>query len=297
MMNPLRRFLQLILIQLVCFLVISPAQATNSDLLNLGVQKLNQENYQTASSIFEDILTSNPHHLKAKQYLCFANLNLDNYQNAIANCSAVIEKNPKQIQAYLWRGLAYYRSDHYQEAIHNYNQILDLDPEHPQALYNRGLARSAIAQFSEALTDYNRALAQSQALSQQEKAMIYNDRGILYLEQKQYQKAREDFSQATHLDDNNSRSLYNLGCACHYLGEHQTAIRHFTHAIEKSPDHASAYITRGLAFYQLDYPENAIEDLKTGANLLKSQGKQQAEQEIRQLIRQLQPAMSVVNYA
>lgn len=296
-MNSLRHFLQLILIPLICLLMMSPVQATTSDFLNLGVQKLHQENYQAASSIFEDILNTNPHHLKAKQYLCFANLNLNNYNSAIANCSAVIEQKPKQIQAYLWRGLAYYRSNNYQEAIHNYNQILELNPEHLQALYNRGLARSAIAQFSKALTDYNRALEQSPALSQPEKAMIYNDRGIVYLEQKQYQKARKDFSQATHLDENNSRSLYNLGCACHYLGEHQTAIRHFTHAIAQSPDHASAYITRGLAFYQLDYPENAIEDLTTGANLLKSQGKQQAEQEIRQLIRQLQPAISVVNYA
>lgn len=274
-----------------------PAQADSSEQLTAGIEKLYQGNYQAASSLFDEVLRKDSDSLKAKQLRCFAHLNLEEYESAIADCSDVIAEKSELLEAYLWRGLAYYRSHNYQEAIKNYNQILNRNPEHPQALYNRGLAWSAVNQFPAAIADYNQALGYHNLLSDEEKAMIYNDRGIAYLQQQQYEQAREDFLQAIALDQNDSRSLYNLGCVCHYLGEHKTAIKHFTQSIQKAPNNPSAYISRGLAFHQLDYTQSAIEDLKTGANLLKAQGNLQGEQEIRNLIWQLRQARtSTLNY-
>jgi tetratricopeptide (TPR) repeat protein len=168
------------LIQLSLILICLPVQASpTDDLIESGLQQIYQANDQAAQSIFDDILNSNPEEIKAQQYRCFAHLNLEKYDRAIADCSTALQQNPKLIQAYLWRGLAYYRSGNYREAIKNYNQVLAQTPEHPQALYNRGLAQSAIGQYTEALADYNQAL-QSDWLDQEEKATIYNDRGIIY---------------------------------------------------------------------------------------------------------------------
>jgi len=265
------------------------------DLIESGVQQLDQENYQAAQSIFDDVLNSNPEKIKAQQYRCFTHLNLENYDRAIADCSTALQKNPKLIQAYLWRGLAYYRSGNYPEAIKNYNQVLAQTPEHPQALYNRGLAQSAIAQYDQALADYNQAL-QSQSLDQREKATIYNDRGIVYLEQQQYEMAKADFAKALEIDRNDSRTHYHLGCACHYLGEHQTAIFYFTKFLQHSPDNPSVYVSRGLAYEQLNQTQMAIEDLELAANLFNNQGKPQAAIEIRRLIDQLQTTVANVSY-
>ena len=295
MFQSLISLLHFLIIVFVSLAVSSPVLATNSPQIGSGLEHLSQGNYEEARLRFDEILRADSQHLQARQYRCFAHLNLEKYESAIADCSLVIEAKPNELEAYLWRGLAYYRRANYQEAIHNYNQILKQNPDHPQALYNRGLAQSAIAQLDEALADYNQALQLSEGLSEQEKATIYNDRGIVFLQQNQYKKARKDFSQAIQLDQNDSRSLYNLGCVCHYLGEHQTAIKHFTQSLEKAPNNASAYISRGLAFYQLDYTESAIADLKLGANLLKSQGKSQAEKEIRHLILHLQPLTPALN--
>jgi len=210
----LRNCFRFFLIQLSLIFICLPVNASpTDDLIESGLQQLYQENYQAAQSIFDEILNSNPEEIKAKQYRCFAHLNLENYDRAIADCSKALQQNSRLTQAYLWRGLAYYRSGNYPEAIKNYNQVLAQTPEHPQALYNRGLAQSAfakhgrspIAQYDQALTDYNQAL-QSQSLDQQEKATIYNDRGIVYLEKQQYEMAKADFAKALAIDQNDSRT-------------------------------------------------------------------------------------------
>ena len=296
MFNSSIRVSQILVISLVFGLLCLPAQATNSDLFTDAIERLHQGNHQEASLILDEILQENTQHLKARKYRCFANLNLDQYEKAIEDCSEVIQQDSKQLQAYLWRGLAYYRRGNYQQAISNYNQILDQNVEHPQALYNRGLAKSSIGLLSSAITDYNQALQLSDRLNATEKAMIYNDRGIIYLQQQQYDQARKDFSQAIQFDKNDARSLYNLGCVCHYLGEHYTAIKHFTQSLDQAPNNASAYINRGLAWHQLDYTASAIEDLKQGENLLKYQGKFQAAKEIHHLISQLESRQSSVSF-
>jgi tetratricopeptide (TPR) repeat protein len=284
------------LIQLSLIFICLPVNASpTDDLIESGLQQIYQENYQAAQSIFDDILNSNPEEIKAQQYRCFAHLNLENYDRAIADCSTALQQNPNLTQAYLWRGLAYYRSGNYREAIKNYNQVLAQTPEHPQALYNRGLAQSAIGQYTEALADYNQAL-QSDWLDQEEKATIYNDRGIIYLEKQQYEMAKADFAKALEINQNNSRTHYHLGCACHYLGEHQTAIFYFTKSLQYSPDNPSVYVSRGLAYEQLNQTEMAIEDLEIAANLLNHQGKPQAAIEVRRLIDQLQTTVANVSY-
>ncbi len=300
----LRNCFRFFLIQLSLIFICLPVNASPiDDLIESGLQQLYQANYQVAQSIFDEILNSNPEEIKAQQYRCFAHLNLENYDRAIADCSTALQKNPKLTQAYLWRGLAYYRSGNYPEAIKNYNQVLAQTPEHPQALYNRGLAQSAfakhgrspIAQYDQALADYNQAL-QSQSLNQQEKATIYNDRGIIYLEKQQYEMAKADFTKALKLDQNDSRTHYHLGCACHYLGEHQTAIFYFTKSLQYSPDNPSVYVSRGLAYHQLNHTQMAIEDLEIAVNLLNHQGKPQAAIEVRRLIDQLQTTLTNVSY-
>ena len=296
MLNALIRVLQLSVIALVFALFCLPAQAANSDLIIDAIERLQQGNHQEAELILNEIIQEDNQHLKARKYRCFANLNLDKYERAIEDCSEVIQQDSQQLQAYLWRGLAYYRRGNYQQAIKNYDQILAQNLEHPQALYNRGLAKSSIGLLSSAITDYNQALQLSDHLSATEKAMIYNDRGIIYLQQQQYHQARKDFSQAIQLDENDARSLYNLGCVCHYLGENQTAIKHFTQSLAQAPNNASAYISRGLAWHQLRFTESAIEDLKQGKNLLKSQGKPQAAKEINHLILKLQPRQGGVSF-
>ena len=264
----LRNCFRFFLIQLSLIFICLPVNASPvNNLLDSGLQQLYQENYQAAQSIFDDILNSNPEEIKAQQYRCFAHLNLEKYDRAIADCSTALQQNPKLTQAYLWRGLAYYRKANYQEAIKNYDQILAQTPEHPQALYNRGLAQSAIGQHSEALADYNQAL-QSPSLNQQEKATIYNDRGIVYLDKQQYEMAKADFTKALEIDRNNSRTHYHLGCACHYLGENQTAIFYFTKSLQHSPDNPSVYVSRGLAYHQLNQTQIAIEDLEIAANTI-----------------------------
>jgi len=292
----LRNCFRFFLIQLSLIFICLPVNASPiDDLIESGLQQLYQANYQVAQSIFDEILNSNPEEIKAQQYRCFAHLNLENYDRAIADCSIALQQNPRLTQAYLWRGLAYYRSGNYPEAIKNYNQVLAQTPEHPQALYNRGLAQSAIAQYDQALADYNQAL-QSQSLNQQEKATIYNDRGIVYLEKQQYEMAKADFAKALAIDQNDSRTHYHLGCACHYLGEHQTAIFYFTKSLQHSPDNPSVYVSRGLAYHQLNQTQIAIEDLELAVNLLNNQGKSQAAIEVRRLIDQLETTVANVSY-
>ncbi|MFW6295680.1 MAG: tetratricopeptide repeat protein [Halothece sp.] len=145
---------QFLIIQIIVIVLGFSAVAAPLNLINSGLEQLQQENYQQGRLIFNQVLKEDPEHFKAREYRCLTQLNLGELESAIADCSKVITETPHSINAYLWRGLAYYRYHNYQAAINDYNYILSQESNHTQALYNRGLAYSAIAQFSKALSDY-----------------------------------------------------------------------------------------------------------------------------------------------
>lgn len=110
----------------------------------------------------------------------------------------------------------------------------------------------AIARLSEVI---NRV-----QISDEQKAQLHYDRGVLYDSVGLRSLARLDFSLALQLKPD-------LIDAYNFLGIHFTQLREFSQAYEKfdsvlelAPDHEYAHLNRGIALYYGDRPELAAQD-------------------------------------
>jgi regulator of sirC expression with transglutaminase-like and TPR domain len=66
------------------------------------------------------------------------------------------------------------------------------------------------------------------------------------------------------------------------------AIRDFTLALQLDPNHAEAYVNRGLIRHELGFQQAALSDLKIASKRFNEQGNQAAYQQTLALIERLQ---------
>ncbi len=76
----------------------------------------------------------------------------------------------------------------------------------------------------------------------------YINRGVVYYDQGQYQRAIQDYDQVIRLDPGVSVAYSNRGAAYNALGRQQRAIEDYNQAIRLDPDNAVAYNNRGIMY-------------------------------------------------
>ena len=98
-------------------------------------------------------------------------------------------------------------------------------------------------------------------------ARAYSNRGNIYIEKGQYDKAMSDFNKAIEIKPKYAKAYNNRGGAYHRKGQYDKAIVDYTKAIEIDPRYAMAYNNRGLAYYRKEDYEKAWDDVHKAQNL------------------------------
>jgi lipoprotein NlpI len=88
----------------------------------------------------------------------------------------------------------------------------------------------------------------------------YVNRGWAYNQLQQYQNAIVDLAEAIRLKPDESNAFSNRGFAYNNLEQYQKAINDYTEVIRLKPDYADAYNNRGYMYYNLKQYQNAIAD-------------------------------------
>ncbi|MBE9136802.1 tetratricopeptide repeat protein [Nodosilinea sp. LEGE 07088] len=202
---------------------------------------------------------------------CLLAVQQERYEKAIASCSQVIEQEPTDAADYrLSRGLAFYRSGYFAEAIADNTQVLATHPDDYRAYYNRGLVHIALHDFAAAIADFDQAAKfASEPMSLSD---IYDDRGLAKLMAAQPEAALRDFDQALAFNSDDTRALFNHGCACHQLGRVNDALADLNQVLNLEPDHARTYLKRGVLRQALGDRTGSLADLRQAADCAQAQG-------------------------
>ena len=112
--------------------------------------------------------------------------------------------------------------------------------------------------------DYTEAIALlSQLIDRHpQNAVDYNNRGLIYFQSGELQKALRDYNTALQLNPNlasayNNRANYYAAC-----GELAAAITDYDRAIDLNPSHVRAWINRGITLRDLGQYEEAIDNFE-----------------------------------
>ena len=110
----------------------------------------------------------------------------------------------------------------------------------------------AIARLSEVISRVQ--------ITDEQKAQLHYDRGVLYDSVGLRSLARLDFSRALQLKPNLIDAYNFLGIHLTQLKEFSQAYENFDSVLELAPDHEYAHLNRGIALYYGDRPELAAQD-------------------------------------
>ena len=144
----------------------------------------------------------------------------------------------------------------YENAIVHYTRALELKPDLPEVYPNRGNVYRDIGELDKAIGDYNDAIELDP-----NDANAYNNRGNAYFDKNEIDKAIEDYNTAIELKLDYANAYYNRGNAYHVKGNITKAIEDYNKAVELDFNLAEVSVTRGIAWLHLQEWEKAKTDL------------------------------------
>lgn len=147
-----------------------------------------------------------------------------------------------------------YKQGKYQQAIDAYNQVLELDEDRELIYNNRGMAYMETGSFAQAAADFTEAIGRNP-----EEDVYYNNRGLAYLGLKEYEKAETDFSEAIRLRQEASYYVSRAN-ARKNLGDTERALEDYSAALALSPGNLKALNNRGALYFAQENYEAAIKD-------------------------------------
>ncbi len=259
-----------------------------SDIFNLALDRVRQQNYQQALADFTQVIDRQDNLVGAAySNRCLVNLQLQNYLAAEADCKTALEYIQDNREIYLNLGLAYYRQAKYPQAIAQYQQVIKRDRHDYRAYYNRGLAHFALENYEQAISDYNLALTSSHSLNAESKTLIYNDLALAHMMLEDYQQAIANFDRAIALEDHNYTAYFNRGCAYHRQEKYLAAIKDFTQVVQLKPNFTQAYVNRAILHHQIGQADAAFTDLEIALKQYQTQGDRLAYDQVVNLKQQL----------
>lgn len=192
-------------------------------------------------------------------------LNRGEYKEAIALYTKVIKKTKlKDKDAFgsvYKRAIAYYSIEAFEDALLDLNIFIPAYPQVPQAKLLRALVYKGLGDSEKQLADLNEALQY-----QPDDAGLLKWRASLYLDDGQYELARQDAMVAREIADDAEVEMY-LGFALYYLEQPEEALQCINKSISFNPTYFPAYLYGGTFCLEQEDYKKALEYLNLALRL------------------------------
>lgn len=188
------------------------------------------------------------------------------YDRAISYFYEALKSDPNNQEIYNKIGISYFRMGEDDKAIEFFTKALEIDPKYYPAYMNRGYVWKRKADYDHAIADFKKALTISQKISTD----AYYAIGYSLAKKGDLDGAIKSFSVVIKIKPD--ASSYNNRGVCYYdQGEYDLAIDDFTKTIDLDKRYYSAYVYRGRAWTKKGLYDKAIEDNSTALKLLDSE--------------------------
>lgn len=201
------------------------------------------------------------------------------YQEAIDYLRTIKNLSPKWVKPYRLLGQYQLKLGKVGEALQSFNQALKLNPEHAEAKIQIGIIHQKYLRKEEKAIRYlSEGLHSKARLSPNVKAAAYKSLGEIYIQRKNFEKARKYLEQAHNLNpaEKEIEKLYQtaggekletkvdtgtkLGVGDEYFrrGEYVSAGKEYHAIFQKDPKNAKAAFKAAQCFWHLNQPGEAF---------------------------------------
>jgi tetratricopeptide (TPR) repeat protein len=210
-----------------------------------------------AQSLYRQILSEQPNHADALQFLGYAIYQSGSASEAVDYIKRAIAIDPNRPMFYCNLGVVLASLGQHDEAIAACRQALRLLPNFPQASYNLGISLHAKNQLDEAIAAYQRALQQMPNWAE-----ALTNLGNVLMEKGEIDPAISAFGSALAARPTFPEALFNLGNALRKKGTPKEAAEAYRQAVAARPDYAEAYNNLGSTLVELEQFDDGIAALR-----------------------------------
>jgi tetratricopeptide (TPR) repeat protein len=186
---------------------------------------------------------------------------------------ACTKNNKKYADEYYEQGLVFYKSMEYDRSIDDFTKALEINPkdkENHKVYYMRGRSYLENRQYDQAINDFTKALEICPDTDKATKFSIMESRGNAYHALNKNDAAIKDFSDAIALNPRHKNVKYvynNRGWVWQNKKDYQKAAKDYYAALAIDPAFAPAYYGRASSWYKLGNLPRALEDAKEAFRL------------------------------
>jgi tetratricopeptide (TPR) repeat protein len=184
---------------------------------------------------------------------------LEDYSLALKDFHVAQALQPENPWVYFNLGYCSYLSGNLNDAIDFYSEAIKLDSVFIKAYVNRGNVYSDLKEPEKAISDFTFAIELNP-----DDEIAFTNRASEYFDTGEFQNAINDLDEAIKLNGNNSKYYYSRAEAKINLGNFLGAAADYTNLISLDSTDAMAYYNRGICYANIDLRDNACEDVKAG---------------------------------
>ena len=187
------------------------------------------------------------------------------WQNSETLWTDALNKNPERCYVGYFNRGDYYQNvkKDIEKAFSDYNKAIAIFPNYNMAYNGRGLIYLNQHNYELSMSDFNKAIELDSTLFGP-----YTNRGLLHFYQYKYELAMKDFNKSIELNPNYSTSYCNLGLVYYKRGEKDLALKEYNLALLHNPNFENAYYNRGLLYeYAFNQNDLALADYKKALEL------------------------------
>ena len=197
-----------------------------------GKQYLAEGKAREAKVVLADLAKRYPREADLQLLLAIASLRLREAQAAELYVRQALAIAPDHAEARTllgWIDLEIRRD--YDAAVQEYSRVAELKPEFAEAYNNLGVALKKTGDLEQAVVNFNRALELRAGYGE-----ARSNRGWVYVEQKRWREAREDFEQALKSDPQDEGALYGLSQVLKEARDYAGAAQALRSLMARSPN-------------------------------------------------------------
>lgn len=187
---------------------------------------------------------------------------LKEHRSSVLMLNEVIELDPDNLTAFFMRGMNYKEAGDTLNAVADFQKVVELDQEYYDAHMQLGVIMQS-GNDPSALAYFNNCLILRPAAEE----ALYG-RALWYQEHDELNKAIQDYTSIITINPANKNAHFNLGYIHHVLLQvYDSAIEHYSNALQADPQYLEAYYNRGLCYESLGNVDAAFADYQAAAAL------------------------------
>lgn len=233
-----------------------------------------KKQYQQAVQDYQNTLLWNEKHSRAHYQLAYLFYDLKKLDEALQQFDIVVASDAKDYVTLFNRGLCHKALQNWDKAAEDFAKTCKVQANYYKAaiqlaranrkrqeknsnLNTEAFNKEIIDQYTQAI-DY----ITKNNVADQELAMLYFERAILYNILKNHDAAIKDFTACTNLRDDFTDAFFNRAMIYKTMKNYDLALKDLTMVLKANPNDADTLAERGIMYHDLDKFDEAIKDLK-----------------------------------